>query len=301
MRRRLVFGLAAALFLLAGLDRSALSDAPAGADEAVFVGSLRLTSAEAAFGGLSGLHVDRDGMAMIAISDRSSYVRADLVRDASGRLASARLGKMKVLRGTAVDESAGHRGDSEGLAIAPDGRIFVSYEGVSPWLARFASFGSQPVRLPANPAFVFRDKNTSLEALAVDARGTLYVVPEELNDRTIPVYRFQAGKWRAPLSVPRIGTFRPVAADIGPDGRFYLLERRFDAFGGFASRLRRFDLGRDGLSAGTTLLQTPSRRHDNLEGLSVWRARDGLRATMVSDDNFFSFQVTELVEYRLPD
>jgi len=105
----------------------------------------------------------------------------------------------------------------------------------------------------------------------------------------------------ARLALPRIGVFRPVAADFGPDGRFYLLERRFHGPGGFSSRLRRFDLGPKGFSSGQVLLQTKAGRHDNLEGLSIWRGPDGLRATMISDDNFLFMQVTEIVEYRLPD
>jgi hypothetical protein len=41
--------------------------------------------------------------------------------------------------------------------------------------------------------------------------------------------------------------------------------------------------------------------HDNLEGLDVWADAEGLRATMISDDNFRFFQRTEIVDYRLPD
>ena len=97
------------------------------------------------------------------------------------------------------------------------------------------------------------------------------------------------------------GGFLPVSADIGPDGRFYLLERNFGLFG-FRSRLRRWELTEKGPVGEQTLLQTSSGRHDNLEGLSVWRDHSGsLRATMISDDNFRSLQRTELVEYALPD
>lgn len=46
-------------------------------------------------------------------------------------------------------------------------------------------------------------------------------------------------------------------------------------------------------------MQSELGRHDNLEGLSVWRDAQGLRLTMVSDDNFMFFQRTEFVEYRV--
>jgi hypothetical protein len=93
-----------------------------------------------------------------------------------------------------------------------------------------------------------------------------------------------------------------LAADFGPDGRFYVLERDFRARGGFSSRLRRFELGTDGLTGEAILIETPFALHDNLEGLSVWRDDQGvLRATMISDDNFIFVQQTQIFEYRLPD
>lgn len=45
-------------------------------------------------------------------------------------------------------------------------------------------------------------------------------------------------------------------------------------------------------------MQSEVGRHDNLEGLSVWQDAQGVRLTMVSDDNFMFFQRTEFVEYR---
>ena len=51
-----------------------------------------------------------------------------------------------------------------------------------------------------------------------------------------------------------------------------------------------------------TLFETPMGMFDNLEGLSVWRDATGaLRATMISDDNFFFLQQTQIIEFRLPD
>jgi hypothetical protein len=91
-----------------------------------------------------------------------------------------------------------------------------------------------------------------------------------------------------------------VDADFGPDGRFYLLERDLTLLG-FRSRLRRWDITAEGPGNEVTLFQTAAGTHDNLEGLSIWRdSTGGLRATMISDDNFLPLQRTELVEYALP-
>ena len=48
-------------------------------------------------------------------------------------------------------------------------------------------------------------------------------------------------------------------------------------------------------------METRLRAHDNLEGISVWQDEQGLRMTLISDDNFRAFQRTEIVEYRLTD
>ena len=92
-----------------------------------------------------------------------------------------------------------------------------------------------------------------------------------------------------------------AGADTGPDGRLYVLEREFAKWRGFATRVRSFAYGADGLTDEQLVLQTPIGQHDNLEGLAVWQDDTGaIRLTMVSDDNFFVFQRTEFVEYRLP-
>mgnify|MGYP002634128825 CR=1 FL=1 len=106
--------------------------------------------------------------------------------------------------------------------------------------------------------------------------------------------------WDQPFSIPRRGPFLVVGADIGPDGKFYLLERHLSGIFGFQTRIRRFALTGEALSDENVLLETPTGKHDNLEGIAVWRDAAGdIRITMISDDNFRSFQKTEFVEYRV--
>ncbi len=91
-------------------------------------------------------------------------------------------------------------------------------------------------------------------------------------------------------------------ADFGPDGRFYLLERDFRWLGGFATRVRRFDVGADGFTGEVTLLGTRFGELDNMEGLSAWRDAAGrIRITLLSDDNFFPLQKTMFAEYVLEE
>ena len=62
--------------------------------------------------------------------------------------------------------------------------------------------------------------------------------------------------------------------------------------------MRALTLGPRRALTSETLLTTQSWRHDNLEGLSVWRdAQNRIRLTMISDDNFRMIQRTQFVEY----
>ena len=188
--------------------------------------------------------------------------------------------------------------DSEGLATGADGTIYVSYEWTH-GIRNFAAIDTPGSDLMTTPAFDGMQTNASLEALAIDSDGTLYTIPERSGGATqpFPVFRLRNGIWDQPFSLPRRGAFLVAGADIGPDGRLYVLERDFLGIG-FRSRVRRFDL-----TGGSeeVLLETRLRQHDNLEGISIWQDEQGLRMTLISDDNFRAFQRTEIVEYRLTD
>ncbi len=143
--------------------------------------------------------------------------------------------------------------------------------------------------------------NSGLEALAIDTAGDLYAIPERSGTeaRPFPVYRFRDGAWSQPFAIPRRPPHLPVAADFGPDGRLYLLERHFAGLA-FQSRVRVFTLEDDQIVQEQTLIDTLPGQHDNLEGMAVWQDAAGrIRLTMISDDNFNFFQRTEIVEYAL--
>ena len=71
---------------------------------------------------------------------------------------------------------------------------------------------------------------------------------------------------------------------------------------GFATRVRRFALGPEGLGEEVTLLETPFGELDNMEGISTWRDEAGrIRVDLISDDNFFPLQRTVLAEYILSE
>ncbi len=245
-------------------------------------------------GGFSA--IETDGRGFVALSDRARIVDGQFERNAEGLITGVDILRSEPLRNERNGLLTGKNADSEGLAIDSHGRRWVSFEGKARVRAETGAGG--PETLPLHPDFPGLQLNSALESLAIDADDNLYTIPERSGriDRPFPVYRWKDGQWDIACTIPRRGAFLVAGADIGPDGKLYVLERDFAGIG-FRSRVRRFDLvgGHE-----EVLLETGIGVHDNLEGISVWRDDAGrLRLTMISDDNFRFFQKTEFVEYAV--
>lgn len=297
MRTRFVIAIAALAALLAlDLGAQPVSDAR-------LVSAYRWHGTGEHFGGFSGLEVSEDGKDFIAITDRGYIARGSFNREEGviTGLNTTRLSPLKSPKGIPFGR---FRADSEGLATHMTGPIFISFEAKHR-VMRFTGVQTKGRALKGHPDFEGLQNNSSLEALAIDRNGTLYTIPERtgVEGSPFPVYRLRAGSqtWDKPFSIPRFAPYLPVGADIGPDGKFYLLERHLSGILGFTNRVRRFDITPEGFKNEVELLRTPVGLHDNLEGLAVWRDSDGsIRLTMVSDDNFKFYQTTEFVEYVVP-
>jgi hypothetical protein len=294
---RIAIAMISALALILGL--SSLAGTPG---KAVFVGSFRWTSDNERFGGFSGLELGDDGARFWTISDRGVLALGQFQRDpASDAIVGASQFVPLPIRAPDGEATHGVWTDAEGLAVSPDGEIYVSFEGEHR-IWRYAKAGGNAAKMPEHPDFDEFQNNSGLEVLAMDPQGDLFAVPERSGvlTRPFPVYRFQDGVWQQPFGLPRRSPYLAVGGDFGPDGKFYLLERHFNGVFGFSSRVRRFTFSQDGISDEETLLETTTGRFDNLEGIAVWRDSTGdIRLTMISDDNFRSFQRTEFVEFRL--
>ncbi len=260
------------------------------------IGSYTWVDDDPRFGGVSGIEVSADGLDFVAVGDRSILITGRFARDGESisAIEDVRLVPLRDVDGGELPVDAR---DSEGLALGPHGLI-VSFESVH-GLKLVDDEGVAKTALMTDPRFASFQRNGSLEAVAVGSDGTIYAIPERSGRATwpFPVYRYRNDTWDTAFTVPRRGAFLVVGADIGPDGRLYVLERDFLGIG-FRSRVRRFAL--DGAGE-EELIRTGVWVHDNLEGISVWEDAKGLRMTLVSDDNFLSLQRTEIVEYRIDD
>ena len=272
--------------------------APPGEPEgpARFVGSWTYEPDRDWKGGFSGLDTP-DGTRFAMVSD-SGYFVVGRFRRENGRIAGFDHFRVHTHERPEGGVREGDR-DAEGLAW-DGGAYFVSREGVHEvW--RFDRPLAVPEVLPQHPDFAGFGVNASLEALALDADGTLLTMAEGPRDGVYQLYRFSEGAWERSVRIPAPGGFRAVGADVGPDGWLYLLERQFRLPFAFASRVRRLRIEDGAIAADETLLVSPPGRFDNLEGLAVWQDGSGaLRLTMVSDDNYLPVQRIEFVEFTIP-
>jgi hypothetical protein len=297
MRRRTFLSLSAGGLVLTALQGSASAVPPAGFKDAF---SWRMDDPR--FGGFSGLEMADDGASFVALSDSGAFAKGEIIRDAEGKIQKIIAGPVQKLRITTTPHVHGKYTDSEGLAQAADGSFYVSFEGVTR-VVHYPDLAGPGTDLPRPHDFLTMSENASLEALAIAPDGTLFTLAEgESSDHKRKVFRFKDGVWNDDFSLSLHGSFLPVGADFGPDGRLYLFERDFYGIAGFANRLRRFDVTPAGLVNELILLQTPIGLYDNFEGVGIWRNPAGkMMASLISDDNFVFFLRTQIAEFELPD
>lgn len=285
---RIGLALAIILFLIALAHRPMA----AGTDGVRLMHAFTWDTSTTEVGGLSAILMDTSGTRALALGDRGSLFDL-LIRRGEEGIESVRVQRTLVLPISAAEGRL--RIDSEGIARASDTDVFVSFERVS----RIARLNTQSgamddIHIP--PSFRNMAKNRGLEALAIDDQGNLFTLAERPGPG-FAVWRRGATGWDQPFSLKARDGFLAASAEFGPDGRFYLLERKITILG-FQSRLRRWDIAGDTALNETTLLTTRAGQFGNLEGLSFWWDNNGaLRATMVSDDNFLRVMRTQLVEY----
>ncbi len=238
------------------------------------------------------------------MSDSAALVLGRVSRDATGAVTAITPdGPPVPLTGLTGAPLQPPEDDAEGLAIqAMPGPIYISFELVAR-IGVYDAAGRLMRLIPAPPDPSDLMTNSGLEALALAPDGALFTLAEgdAAGRSEVPLWRYRTGAWERAATLAGRGTWRPVGADFGPDGRLYILERDYWPLLGARTRIRRETPGAQGW-AEEILLETPAGRHGNLEGIAIWTdAAGGTHATLVNDNNFLPGVPTTLVDYLLPD
>ena len=258
------------------------------------------------FGGLSALLIENGGTSLITGSDRGTVFSATLTRGADGnieQITGMAEYPIKLPDGGPVDR---FKADLEGLSRLPDGKLALSFEGYSR-IMTMKTLGADTVWTHRWNRFQSYFSNAAFEGLATLPDGRLMAMVEKRGryGRAKAYVQGDQG-WGGPYPVPVTPRFRITGADVGPDGCLYTLERRFGVFTGMQYRVMRNwqDGGLwtpDAPWQSEVLYISAKGRDGNGEGLSVWRAGQALRISVITDDGFFPLHDTQLVELQVAD
>jgi hypothetical protein len=286
-------------------------EVPRSIGKLVHRGSLRLTSEDGDFGGVSGLIVSDDGSRFLAITDASHWISGTLeYRDGKlSRASGVEIGQFTAPDGTKL---SGKSGDAEGLAGSLDGDVFVSFEGRHRiWRYAFSRDGltGAPTEVAVPPELAKAPNNGGLEGIAKLTDGRLLAITESFHDDEGNIHGWlldaQAGV--EPLRLKRRAPFDLTDIRQMPNGDVLTLERRFSRLGGVGFAMRRIpgtQIAPDALLDGEVVADAGMNFViDNMEGLSVRRGSDGETLVyLVSDDNFNApLQQTLLMMFELKD
>jgi hypothetical protein len=269
-----------------------------------FLAGFALASRDPRFGGLSALAVAEDGASLLAASDRGSLWIARLEHGADGTFEGFADWRALAPGRRPGDPVHPRDQDAEAVAVDPEGRLVIAYEGTHR-LRRFPADdpAAVPEALPL-PTALARRSNTGIEALADLEDGRLLALSEGMPDGQGDILGWIIDDDDAlDLSWARTGGFVPTGADR-LDDVIYVVERRFSVLGGFAARIVR--LATADVVPGARLdgeevaLLRPPLLVDNFEGIAARRGPDGRTLLyLISDDNFTVLQRTLLLQFAL--
>lgn len=270
-----------------------------------YLGGLRLTSRDRAFGGFSEMLVR--GPRFTLVSDGGTVVEFRMGED--WKPTHLRFGDLPAGPGTGW--AKGSR-DSESIARDPvTGKIWVGFEN-SNMIWRYDRTLGRAEAWSAPDAMRRWDSNGGPEAMARMADGSFIVLSETSSFRGISgraALRFDGdptapgtGSFRFGF-VPPAGGYAPSDMAALPDGRLLVLVRRITLDRWFESKLVlldpaaiRPDVSVSGQEIAT--LTAPLTR-DNFEALAVVEERGRTILWIASDDNLVPIQQSLLMKFRL--
>lgn len=251
--------------------------------------------------GLSALEVSDDGATFFVVSDQGWYLSGEFERENDQISGIHLLSYLPILGNDGLPVAARRIGDwldAEGLAIARDGTLWISFER---WahVSRYDAPDLPGQWIRDHDSFRDYPQNRQLEAVAIHPDGTVYTFPERPLDAGFPKYRLDGDVWTIDGHIAELNGYSIVGADFDEAGRMYLLERKLVLGLWWQNRIRRLWLNApDDIE---TLWTGGRGEYNNLEGIAVWTDQAALRITLVSDNNGNQREVTQFVEFRLAE
>jgi len=260
------------------------------------LGAWVLSSEDPDFGGLSAVVIESGRLT--AVTDRGHWLRARLTGPPALTLEAARLAPLRTAAGRALGGAAA---DAEGLTRA-GGALYVAFER-DHRIMRHAGAGQLSAAARAADWQGLGD-NEGLEALATAPDGALIAIAEGHTDAGSPLWRIRSEGGLAKAHLPAPSRHKVTGADLGPDGRLYLVLRAYDRVRGVSIRVVRYALDAQGWPEPGSRTRLAAYEEasgiDNMEGIAVTDEAQG-RAVLwlISDDNFNARQRTLLMAFAL--
>jgi hypothetical protein len=276
-------------------------------------GGLHITHPNAAFGGWSALDISDDGSNVVAVSDSSYWMTAELSWSEHGWLDDVSDIELAPILGTEGQELSGDEEDSESIAKLADGRYAVAFERHHRMNAYdlgtdFENLHSAVGQaLPMPPRLEFLPNNGGLEGLVALSGGAILAAVEYPPSEGEPrlLWHFDGTDW-AEVRVQATPEFAMTSLDVH-GGYIYALERFWEAEVGTRIRIIRF--AQSALTSGDIIepellgALEASNPVDNFEGISIFE-RDGETVVLIiSDDNYnqYGSQRTLLLAFAVED
>ncbi|MBO6717347.1 MAG: esterase-like activity of phytase family protein [Rhizobiaceae bacterium] len=277
-----------------------------------FVGGMSLAG-RGHFGALSAIRFLDAGTDFVGVADTGFWFFGEIERDEQLRpvgMTNFRMMPMVDAEGQPIEGK--WESDAEGLDISGD-TATVSYERdhkILEFALRVDAMGPADATVDFLVPRAELRQNRGFETIArapagSPLSGARIAVTERSIDAQGNIYAaVLEGPHKGVFTVARSGEFDITDGAFLPDGDLLLLERSFSMASGVAMRIRRIqaDSIRPGqLADGPVLLEADmSYQIDNMEGLDVWRRKDGaLIVSLVSDDNHSILQRNLYLEFVL--
>lgn len=282
----------------------------------IFAGGLELTSTHPDFGGISGLAF-LDAARFVMVTDQGRFLSGsiELADGAPSGLSDVEIDLIRNSSGNPLPNR--FSSDSEAIEVVvrngePDA-VRVGFEN----LARIAEFDLVdsrpfgPAREIAIPQWLTDLRtNESIESVCIappasPIAGSTLIIAE--------AHAKTSGQWaatllgnrdRGDLGLAMAPGVNPTDCAFLPNGDLLVLERglAFLAFSMQVRQIRATEIRPGATLEGEIILSGSGSAVDNFEALGVRTLPDGqTRVTIVSDDNFNSFQRTLLLEFSFPD